>query len=84
MIAGVFLVGRVGLVVCAGGIRCVWCGWDLGVIGLAVGSWWGLREILSSVATDETASYYEESEEDDSSPDSDSDYRAGGEWFRRT
>jgi hypothetical protein len=38
-----------------------------------------LREVLSSVATDETASYYEESEEDDSSPDSDSDYRAGGE-----
>jgi hypothetical protein len=57
----------------------------LGVIGLAVGSWrWGLGEVLSSVATDETASYYEESEEEDGSTYSDAYYRAGGEWLRRT
>jgi hypothetical protein len=78
------LVGRVGLVVCAGGIGRVRGRWYLGVIGLAVGSWWGLGEVLSSVATNKTASYYKEGEEDDSSPDSDSYYRAGGEWFRRT
>jgi hypothetical protein len=76
LIAGVFLVGGGGLVLCAGGIGRVWCGWDLGVIGLG--------EVLSSVTTDETASYYKESEKDDGPANSDSDYRAGREWFRRT
>jgi hypothetical protein len=84
LIAGVFLVGGGGLVLCARGIGRVWCGWDLGVIGLGVGSWWWLGEVLSSVATDETASYYKESEKDDGPANSDSDYRAGREWFRRT
>jgi hypothetical protein len=84
LVAGVVVVGGGGLVVCAGGIGWVGGGWHLGVIGLAVTSWWGLREVLSSVATDETASYYEESEEDDSSPDSDSDNRASRKWFGGT